>query len=473
MHGNPAGANAANWQALVNANICDIARAFKIHPDHLRWYAAFHQKEKSVHIHMVVFSTDPKEGYLTKQGIRQLKSVFARQIYRQELISVYEEQTMWRDQLGKEAANAMVESIRQMASGTIRNSRMEKLTLKLDDQLRDVKGKKVYGYLPPDVKLTVDQIVEELAQDPHVSHAYELWQQLREKVLSTYSKELPPRLPLSAQKEFKSVRNMVIRETLRMSQELVQSESDEIAGEIEPDVTGTEKPKKDDSEAPSLFSRERRYWTAKKYLRGSDTTPPDYGRAVHLLLMEADDGNALAMCDLGHIYREGLLPDSDPDPEKAREWYAKAVAVFWEKEQAVPSSQTEYRIARLYAGGLGVEADDAEAERWLRLAAEKENPFAQNALASLLLKQGKPEEAARWLERAAKEGNPAAQYALGRLHLLGTGVPQDRELAMELLGRSAAQGDSRAAALAKEPERVSLLPAAMAVTRMLHHTGKQ
>ena len=70
------------------------------------------------------------------------------------------------------------------------------------------------------------------------------------------------------------MRNMVIRETLRMSQELVQSESDEIAGEIEPDVTGTEKPKKDDSEAPSLFSRERRYWTAKKYLRGSDTTPP-------------------------------------------------------------------------------------------------------------------------------------------------------------------------------------------------------
>lgn len=464
--------NAANWQALVNANICDIAHAFKIHPDHLRWYAAFHQKEKSVHIHMVVFSTDPQEGYLTKQGIRQLKSVFARQIYRQELISVYEEQTMWRDQLGKEAANAMVESIRQMASGTIQNKRLEKLTLELDEQLRHVKGKKVYGYLPPDVKLTVDQIVEELAQDPHVSHAYELWQQLREKVLSTYSKDLPPRLPLSAQKEFKSVRNMVIRETLRMSKELVQSESDEIAGEIEPDVTGTEKPKKDDSEAPSLFSRERRYWTAQKYLRGSDTTPPDYERAYRLLLLEAKDGNAQAMCDLGHIYREGLLPDSDPDPEKAREWYAKALAVFREKEKAVPSSQTEYRIARLYANGLGVEADDAEAEHWFRLAAEKENPFAQNALAALLLKQGKPEEAAHWLGRAAKQGNPAAQYALGRLHLLGTGVPHDRDLAMELLGRAAAQGDSRAEALAKEPERVSFLPAAMAVTRMLHHMSR-
>ena len=119
-----------------------------------------------------------------------------------------------------------------------------------------------------------------------------------------------------------------------------------------------------------------------------------------------------------------------------------------------------------------MEADDAEAEHWFRLAAEKENLFAQNALASLLLKRGKPEEAAHWLERAAKQGNPAAQYALGRLHLLGTGVPQDRVLAMELLGRSAAQGDSRAASLAKEPERVSFLPAAMAVTRMLHHMSR-
>ena len=465
--------NASNWQALVNASICDIARAFKIHPDHLRWYAAFHRKEKNVHIHMVVFSTDPKEGYLTKQGIRQLKSAFARQIYRQELISVYEEQTTWRDRLGKEAANAMVESIRQMASGTIQNSRLERLTLELEEQLRHVKGKKVYGYLPADVKITVDQIVDELAQDSRIAEVYEFWQQLREKIYSVYSKDLPLRIPLSAQKEFKSVRNMVIRETLRMSQELVKSETDEIAGEIEPDVTVADDPLKSDiGTSPPLFSKERRYWTARKYLRGSDTTPPDYERAHHLLLLEANDGNAHAMCDLGRIYCEGLLPGSGPDPEKAREWYAKALAALREKEHTTPNSQTEYRIARLYADGLGVEADDAEAERWFRLAAEKENPFAQNALASLLLKQGKTEEAARWLERAAKEGNPAAQYALGRLHLLGTGVPQDRELAMELLGRSAAQGDSRAAALVKKPERVSLLPAAMAVTRMLHHMSR-
>ena len=51
---------AENWRALVNACLSDIAKGYKISPDHLRWYAAFHGKEQSVHIHMVGFSSDPK-----------------------------------------------------------------------------------------------------------------------------------------------------------------------------------------------------------------------------------------------------------------------------------------------------------------------------------------------------------------------------------------------------------------------------
>ena len=73
--------SAENWQALVNASICDIAKAYKIRLENLRWYAAFHQKPNQVHIHMILFSADSKEGYLTKEGIRQVKSAFARRIY--------------------------------------------------------------------------------------------------------------------------------------------------------------------------------------------------------------------------------------------------------------------------------------------------------------------------------------------------------------------------------------------------------
>ena len=99
--------NAENWRALVNASLCDIAKGYKIHPDHLRWYAAFHEKEKSVHIHMVVFSSDPKEGYLTPDGIRQVKSAFARRIFQQDLMHIYEQKTAYRNQLQQNAAEAM------------------------------------------------------------------------------------------------------------------------------------------------------------------------------------------------------------------------------------------------------------------------------------------------------------------------------------------------------------------------------
>ena len=148
--------NAENWRALVNACLCDIAKGYKIHPDHLRWYAAFHEKEKSVHIHMVIFSSAPKEGYLTQDGIRQVKSAFARRIFQQDLMHVYEQKTEYRNQLQQNAAAAVQELIRQMRDGTLENPQLEDQIEALARRLQTVRGKKVYGYLPPEVKLMVD-----------------------------------------------------------------------------------------------------------------------------------------------------------------------------------------------------------------------------------------------------------------------------------------------------------------------------
>lgn len=211
-------ADAENWRALVNATISDLVIGYKIHPDHLRWYAAFHEKQKSVHVHMVIFSSNPKEGYLTKQGIRSIKSAFARQIYHQDLICVYERQTEHRNTLQRDAQERMSELIHKMEHGTIHSEKLEQLTMELAERLKHTSGKKVYGYLPPKVKRIVDEIVDELAKDERAASAYALWQEMREEVCRTYSEKLPERLPLSQQKEFKPVRNMVIREALRLSE---------------------------------------------------------------------------------------------------------------------------------------------------------------------------------------------------------------------------------------------------------------
>ena len=216
--------SADSWRALICSELDQIAKAYKILPSHLKWYAAFHEKERSVHVHLVIFSTDPNEGYLTKPAILELRSALTRQIFKDDLKNIYVQQTAYRDQLQENALEVMESLIQKMQDGDLKNPKLELLITELAERLRNYSGKKVYGYLPPATKRIVDAIVDELASDERVAEAYLLWQDMRDEVFSFYSKAKPERVPLSQQKEFKPVRNMVIREVVQMMEQL-QSES--------------------------------------------------------------------------------------------------------------------------------------------------------------------------------------------------------------------------------------------------------
>ncbi len=227
-----------NWRALVCSCLPELAKGYKIQPDNLRWYAALHEKEKHVHIHMIVFSSDPTEGYLTVNGIREIKSAFARQIFAQDLVQVYEQKTRYRNAVQSTAAEEMARLIAEMETGQQYSERLCQLTEELAQRLKTTKGKKVYGYLPPQTKRIVDAIVDELAKDERVAAAYSLWQDMRDEVCRTYSEVLPERLPLSQQKEFKPVRNMVVREALKLSEQSAGFEDEDM--EKEPDKSQAE-----------------------------------------------------------------------------------------------------------------------------------------------------------------------------------------------------------------------------------------
>lgn len=216
--------SADSWRALICSELDQIAKAYKILPSHLKWYAAFHEKERSVHVHLIIFSTDPNEGYLTKPAILELRSALTRQIFKDDLKNIYVQQTAYRDKLQENALAVMESLIHKMQSGELANPKLELLITELAERLRNNSGKKVYGYLPPATKRIVDAIVDELASDERIAEAYSLWQDMRDEVFSFYSKAKPERVPLSQQKEFKPVRNMVIREVVQMMEQL-QSES--------------------------------------------------------------------------------------------------------------------------------------------------------------------------------------------------------------------------------------------------------
>lgn len=216
--------SADSWRALICSELDQIAKAYKILPSHLKWYAAFHEKERSVHVHLVIFSTDPNEGYLTKPAILELRSALTRQIFKDDLKNIYVQQTAYRDQLQENALEVMESLIQKMQDGDLKNPKLELLITELAERLQNYSGKKVYGYLPPATKRIVDAIVDEFAGDERVAEAYSLWHDMRDEVFSFYSKAKPERVPLSQQKEFKPVRNMVIREVVQMMGQL-QSES--------------------------------------------------------------------------------------------------------------------------------------------------------------------------------------------------------------------------------------------------------
>ena len=96
----------------------DIAVAMKIPPEDFRWYAAFHDEGNHPHVHMMAWSVKPNQAYLSKDGIRQIKSTLTNQIFRQELLHVYEQKSKSRDELVAEARKAMLELAKAMREMT-------------------------------------------------------------------------------------------------------------------------------------------------------------------------------------------------------------------------------------------------------------------------------------------------------------------------------------------------------------------
>lgn len=210
--------NAKAWMNLIRSQRNMIAENMKIAPENFRWYAAFHNEGHHPHIHMIEYSTKPNEAYLTEKGIENIKSNLAKVIFRQDLISIYQKQTEHRDKLRAEARDIVEDLVSKINLEIYISASIQHKLLELADRLSKTKGKKVYGYLKPDVKAIVDSIVDELANDSRIKKLYDLWYEQKENTIRTYTDEIPDRIPLAQNKEFKSIKNVVIKEALKFNQ---------------------------------------------------------------------------------------------------------------------------------------------------------------------------------------------------------------------------------------------------------------
>ena len=484
--------NSDAWRELVKRHISDIAKAQNIPLCNLKWYAAYHDTTHHPHIHLLVYSTNPKQGFLTTKGIDQIRSAFANDIFHDNLQSIYQEQTLSRDEL-KAVSKTEFESIaRKIQQGGFDDPKLKNLVLKLNSQLQNVRGKKVYGYLPMEIKETVNKIFSELEKDENIRQLYEKWcalERLKYKTYTQKEKEMPA---LTDNKVFQPVRNMIIRTVFDMNNPIIDNEVEEFETtrqiEDETDSPTVEiSPQFDESEQSAgnkvIFSDnddltvEDFIWSdensvtvdvydttkSKYYLKWSiaykeackiiydkQSKSEDFQKAELLLLSESKSGNVLAIHDLGKLYSTEKL--GTKDEKRSYQYYVEALHGFMEIEPDSDfifpyepkyegqimkpvdmRSYVWYRIGKMHCYGLGTEQDHEKAFDWFLKSATEGNKFAQYSLANLYYYGNDVErdlsQAFLWYQKSSSQGQPYASYAIAQMYNKGEYVCQSEEIA--------------------------------------------
>lgn len=440
--------NSDAWRELVKRHISDIAKAQNIPLCNLKWYAAYHDTTHHPHIHLLVYSTNPKQGFLTKAGIDKIRSVFANDIFHDDLQSIYQEQTVSRDELKAVSKNEFESIVNMIASNDHTDPQLEELIRKLYIQLQNVKGKKVYGYLPMEIKETVNKIFSELAKDENIQQLYEKWCGLERLKYKTYTQKETELPKLADNKVFQPVRNMIIRTVLNMkpfdaNTEIEGSEPNDeyfdntpqsmspLFDEAEP-LAETET---DESAAAIKYyiKWNDQYKKACKLIYGKDAKLNDFKKAEQLLLSESQRGNVLAVYDLGKLYSTDKLGERNEETSIAK--YTRALQGFLQIE---PNSKKikpyiQYRIGKMFCYGLGTEQDYEKAFEWFERSAKQKNKFAQFSLANLYYYGSGVEkdlsQAFLWYQRSSSQGQPYAAYSIAQMYRYGEYVTKDNDTA--------------------------------------------
>ena len=303
------------WMHLLRSQRNMIAQQMKIAPENFRWYAAFHNEGHHPHVHMMAYSVNPNEAYLSTKGIDTIKSNLAQEIFRQDLLQIYQKQTDLRDELRQESRDRITEIVDAINHGSFDNPQMQMLLVLLADRLAKARGKKQYGYLNAGTKKMVDAIVAELSKDDRIQELYSLWYAQKEDVLRTYTNKMPERIPLEQEKEFRTIRNAVVQAALQLrlpQEELPLSDplpprvdfSDNDTDVYPKAVESLREPEVEPDSEVRQFLRESAirgsvdavYGVGKQYLK------TDIQKAISMFELAAEQGNSYAEYQLGKIY---------------------------------------------------------------------------------------------------------------------------------------------------------------------------
>ena len=435
--------HAAQWRNLIRTHRNEIAAAMNIPPSDFRWYAAFHDEGGHPHIHMMAWSAKPGQAYLSKDGIRKIKSALTNDIFKQEMLHTYEQKSTSRDELVRKTRGELKSLVQEMQTSIGSHPEVEALMMTLAAQLETVKGKKKYGYLPKTVKKTVDEIVNQLEQMPVINECYQAWWELQCQIEDFYSKKERRRPPLSEQKEFRSIKNAVIQEAENIRMGKVTFEDEEM---------------EETTDSSNLSYDCWELWMVTQ----DDTVPMvDRDEAAAQLIDKAKKGDRYAQYLIGRLYQDG--PVLIPDGVEARYWFDQSA-----RQGYTPA---QYALGKLYLSDDTEVCDTVLGVQWLEYAAHHGSDCAVYRLGKEYLKgeivERDSAKAQEYLTQSAKTGNQFAQYALGKLYL----DRQNQTQAHYWFSQSAAQGNEYAQFFLDRWDSLKPPSVMLSVTRLLHHMG--
>ena len=452
------------WQTLLKANTHLMADAMKIPAGDLIWYAAFHNEAHHPHIHMVAYSKG-KEPYLSEAGIQKMKSAFAREIFREDLLPLYAMQTERREAIGKETEKM----ISEISSAPAKNPVLIAKFIELSERLKSVKGRKVYGYLPGPLRKLTDEILTELSKEDALAACYAAWQEGQRSIETIYQDA--PRRPqsLSENKAFRNLKNKIITEALSFAmQELTFEELPETDEGFFPEAEEDGVPKRSKQAAAGNLSQlfdwyfeakaclyddpENEYYDPEKgeqllrlsaagglavakYRLGMELLTgkhfaKDAEEGIDLLWECANQGNQYAQYQLGRVYLAGV--DAAQDLPLSESLFESAA------DQG--NSFAMYSLAKMHLAGLAKEASAARAIELLTESAEKDNVHAEYLLGKFYLRgehvSGDSKKAEMLLEKAAEKDHAQAEYLLGKTYAIGKDLPKDMTKALRCLRRA-------------------------------------
>ena len=289
--------NAESWRLMLLAYQNDFAEAMQIPAEHLRWYAAFHDEGEHPHIHMMLWSDDPRYGFLRKDRLLHMQSVLTNTIYADELKEIYVQKDVAYKEVTEAARAVMHDLVDRIESVADPPASIQKKLLGLALELHMVGGKKQYGYLKKPLKDMVDSIVDELEKLPEVAAYYSVWNGLRDTLEGYYKNQPRQHNPLSQQKEFRAIKNAIIQKAERLRQQMEQTQTASEQKSSQDEEPPAEKTSTDASTNPTLADE------------NTSSTPSHPARLPTEYLLNS---TVRLFHQVGQIFRDNAAPPSNP-----------------------------------------------------------------------------------------------------------------------------------------------------------------